>query len=336
VVFEHIFPESFLEKRAWVAFFLAIIASTVSIVVARMLFPANSGIVSIVFLSLLLLPSFSAIFKTEERKERKEKQWSFKRLYEENKTSFGIYLMLFFGIYLTYMLYAFFVSSFGADVGSVFREQLSLESVRGNSIFSGSKFLSIFINNWWVLLACFLVALIAGDGALFFVAWNASVWGTVFGYRAAQASAHSGESGLWLLLVIFVITLPHVLLEGAAYIFAAIAGGVLSDEIVEKSEQIKEFVLYFLCAALLYGIVYMVLSVFLERALLGLAAVVLALCVLHFMHHIFASVRDRMVFKYNFYLFVVAIGVFFIAALIEVLVLANATPLREIYYAAGS
>jgi uncharacterized membrane protein SpoIIM required for sporulation len=335
LVFEHLFPERLLERKEWTAFTLAVIYSTIAIVIARLLFPANSGIVSVIFVSIFLIPYFQTLLKREERQEKREKRQTFAKLFSDNADIIRIYAFIFLGVYLTYMIYAFIAPSLGYNVGSVFREQLSLESVRGGATFSFGQFFTILINNWWVLLACFLIALIAGDGAVFFVIWNASTWGTIFGYRAMEAGLHTGTSALWLLLIVFLITLPHVLLEGGAYILAAIAGGVLSDEIVEKSTEIREFVIYFICAALGFGLFYAILVFTVGNdVVVGLLAIAGALFLLYWLHAIFSSSRDRMVFKYNFYLFLLAVGVFVVAAVVETIVLLNATPLREIYLAA--
>jgi hypothetical protein len=335
MVFEHLFPESLLQRKEWSAFFLAAIYSTISIIIARLLFPANSGIVSIIFVSIFLLPYFETVLKREEQQEEADKIRSFWHLLSGNADAIRTYFFLFFGIYLTYMAYAFIAPSLGLDIGTVFREQLSLESLRGGAVFSFGAFSEILFNNWWVLLACFLIALIAGDGAIFFIAWNASTWGTIFGFRAVMASAHTGQNALLALLIIVVITLPHLILEGGAYILAAIAGGVISDEI-DKPSEVRKFVVYFVCAALVYALVYMIGRVlFASGSLwLHLFAIMFALGLLYMMHFVFEDKYDGVVFRYNFYLFIFAIGTFALGALIETLVLYNATPLQSIYWAA--
>jgi hypothetical protein len=334
VVFEHLFPEELLERKEWTAFILAIIYSTISIIIARLIFPANSGIVSIIFLSIFLLPYFDDILKREEIQERKEKQQSFWRLFSDNADAIRTYFFLFMGIYLAYMAYSFLAPALGYDTGVVFREQLGLEGVRGGATFGFGTFFDILFNNWWVLLACFLIALVAGDGAVFFVAWNASVWGTIFGFRAIEASMHSPMSAVVALLTIVIITLPHVLLEGGAYILAAIAGGIISDEIVEKTDEVRKFVLYFICAVLVFIIFYMVLKVLAAGTMLGILTILVALAILYCMHFIFDDRGEGAIFRYNFYLFCLAIGIFILGAVVETLVLYNSTLLTRVYMAA--
>ncbi len=331
MVFEHLFPEKLLEKKHWTAFFLAIIYTTISIVIARLVFGGNSGLVSVFFTSIFLLPYFQDLLKREEKQELREKRFTFKRLFRDNFDMIQVYFFLFFGIYLTYLFYSFLGPFLGYDISVVFREQLSLEALRGGAIFSFDAFAHIMLNNWWVLLATFLIALVAGDGAVFFVAWNASVWGTIFGYRAVMAASFDGSSALFVLLTIVLITLPHVILEGSAYILAAISGAIISDEI-DKPSELKLFVLYFIFAAIVYYVLtWVVFTMFSSFVLKIIFAIGLALAILYLMHMVFDTSRYQKVFKYNYQLFVFALIVFAVGAIVEVLVLSNATVLTDIY-----
>jgi hypothetical protein len=128
--------------------------------------------------------------------------------------------------------------------------------------------------------------------------------------------------------------LPHVLLEGGAYILAAIAGGIISDEIVEKTDEVRKFVLYFICAVLVFAILYMVLKVLSVGTVLGLLTILVALGILYCMHFIFDDRGEGAIFRYNFYLFCLAIGVFIVGAIVETLVLHNSRLLANVYWAA--
>lgn len=333
MVFEHLFPERLLEQKHWTGFVLAAIYSTISIMIARLLFPANSGIVSIVFVSIFLIPYMKRLLWEGERKELSEKRLSLRTMLVDNKQTILVYGAIFLGIYFTYMFYSFLAPYLGYDVSSVFREQLSLESLRGGVVFDSGTFFSIFLNNWWVLLACFLIALVAGDGAIFFIAWNASTWGTIFGYRAVAAGLGSGESSLIALLTIIIVTIPHLVLEGGAYILAAIAGGVISDE-VDRREEIRTFVFYFVFVAITYVVLYLLADAIFGRIATGVVGVVIAMGLLSVMHRVFSSRRDRLVFRYNYYLFAIAIGVFILGAIIETFVLYNSASLNRVYLAA--
>src|SRR4030043_855142 len=249
MVLEHLFPETFLEKKLGYAFLIAAIYSTVGIIAARLLFGANSGIVSIIFTSLLLLPYLQKLFQKEEREEERERLVSLKHLasikhFFKRNQAVRIYFAIFLGIYLTYMFYSFILPQLGFNTFDILKEQLFVDPALRGRAFDVDTFVSILTNNWWVLLACFLIAIIIGDGAIFFVAWNASSWGALFGYRALTAGLYSQTSPWICLLALLFITLPHVLLEGGAYILAAISGNIISDEIIQKKTEIRNFIFY--------------------------------------------------------------------------------------------
>jgi uncharacterized membrane protein SpoIIM required for sporulation len=346
VVFEHLFPDELLERKEWTAFFLALIYSILSLFIARLLFPANSGIVSVIFVSIFLIPYFSTILKREELQIAKDKNRRFWHLLKDNQDALETYLYIFLGIYLGYMAFAFFAPHLGFDIGRMFGEQLALESLRGGATFEWGTFSSILLNNWWVLLACFVIALIAGDGAIFFIAWNASTWGTIFGYRAFMASMNTGDSALIFLATIVLFTLPHLLLEGGAYILAAFSGGLMSD-LVDKMDEVRKFVVYFISsAAIFFVLIFLLRAMFfpggmalygqdsLRVVLFNFAEVVIAMALLFCMQFLLDDAEDSQVFRYNYYLFLGAIGIFIIGALVETFVLYNAMPLQRAYFAA--
>jgi uncharacterized membrane protein SpoIIM required for sporulation len=339
MVLEHLFPEDWLEKKVIYAFLIAVIYSILGITAARLLFGANSGIVSVIFTSLFILPYLQKMFKKEEKEEEREKQVSFRQLasikhFFRNNQAIRVYIAIFLGIYLTYMLCSFILPQLGFNTFNILKEQLFVDpSLRGRAVDVGT-FISILSNNWWVLLACFLIAIIIGDGAIFFVAWNASSWGALFGYRAWAASQYSGASALWYLLLLFIITFPHVILEGGAYILAAISGNIISDEIIQKKSEIKKFIFY-----LTGGVLLVVFVRLLYRYLIGgydsIIFSIISLIIITFIVHrligLFRQARLQKVFKNNYYLFILAILVFILGAFIETLVLNYSVQLNEIY-----
>lgn len=335
MVLEHIFPEDWLERKVRYAFLLAFIYSAVAIIVARLLFAANSGLVAVMVTSLLLLPYLQKLFAREDAAELHEKGgFRIRRFFLDNWPAIKVYGALFLGIYFAFMAYSFILPYFGYDIGVVFREQLSLEAgIRGNA-FSAATFVEIFLNNWWVLLACFALALLTGDGAIFFITWNASTWGAIFGYRALAASLSGVGDPLINLITITAITFPHLILEGGAYILAAIAGGVISDDVVSESDEMPHFLGVLLGVILGYVFLAIILVLSmpnpLVRAVLHIAGIALALW---FLSYSFEDAAHKKVYLYNYRLFFIAIGLYLIGAFVETLVLSNSSLLLSIYAA---
>ena len=279
MVLEHLFPESWLERKAYYGFLLGVGYSMVGIMIASVLFPADPALVAVAFTSLLLLPELYKLFSIEERMENREKRFSLKELWRDNRGFVKAYISIAFGIFLVYALASIFLPSF--QVNELFREQLEMRGAgaTGGAVFSAPLFVQLLINNWWVLLACFMIALMTGDGAIFLITWNARVWGTIFGVTARNAAIYSNASPLLYLGLVLVIVLPHAFLELLSYILAAISGGVISKDVL------------------------------LEK---------------------FESKRFNKVFVYNFWLFIVALLVLVVGALVETYVLGNVHIYTEI------
>lgn len=255
MVLEHLFPEEVIERRTYYAFLLGGVYSIIGILIAKFLFAGDPALPAVGFTSLLLLPEIYKMFSIEEAQQRTEKGWSPLIFWKRNGDFYQVLLFLFIGILVVYSFAAMFLPSF--SVNKLFREQVELrgagfgaagaatanltgEAVRG-SIFDGNLFWSILKNNWWVMLACFVVSLIAGDGAIFLIVWNASVWGTIFGLTARNAAYFSHTNPLGFFSIITLIVLPHVILEASSYIFAAMAGGLISKGALEEGLDGKKF-----------------------------------------------------------------------------------------------
>lgn len=339
MVLEHLFPENWLEKKVGYAFLIAVIYSTVGIIGARLLFGANSGIVSVIFTSLLILPYLQKLFRREEREEETERRVSLRHLsslkgFFKNNQAIRVYFAIFLGIYLAYTLYSFILPQLGINTFNVFKEQLFVDPALRGRAFDLGTFLSILANNWWVLLATFLLAIVVGDGAIFFITWNASSWGALFGYRALTAGLYAHVSPWWYLLLVLVITLPHLILEGGAYILSAISGSIISKEIVKERADIRNFIFYVVCgAALIFFLRYIYKYAFGVKNMIGfnLITLILVIAMIYIMGRLFQQKRLKKVFLNNYALFIIAILVFIIGALVETLVLDNVNILNKIY-----
>ncbi|NOZ80885.1 MAG: stage II sporulation protein M [DPANN group archaeon] len=269
MVLEHLFPENWLEKKARYAFLLGIAYSILGITLSKMLFPKDPALVAVAFTSIFLLPSLYKLFSIEEHTEKKERVFSLKNLYQDNKEFIRVYLFLALGIFLVYSLASIVLPSF--QVSQLFREQLEMRGASGGAIFEQGLFQSILINNWWVLFACFVLSLMTGDGAIFLITWNASLWGTIFGVTARDAALYANTSPFFYLFLVLLIVLPHAFLEILSYIMAAISGGVISkDVLLEKfeSQRFKEVFFYNFMLFLL-AVVVLVLGALAESYVLS-------------------------------------------------------------------
>jgi len=337
MVLEHLFPENWLEKKVRYAFLIGFIYSTISLFVARILFPNNTGIVSVALTTLLLIPYIKKLVEKEEVIEEHEKRFSFKHLFKDNKTMIKVYLSLFLAIYFSWVVFSFLLPMTGYKTGKLFDAQLGLEkSGSAAGMATGtSLFFDIFLNNWWVLLATFGLALIAEEGAFFFVVWNASAWGAILGYRAFAAGMINNEP-LANLLTVVIITFPHLILEGGAYILALISGQVISNDVIHESKEMKRFLGYMIIILAVYIFVYWTVRVIMpNKEIFSIISIIVMMFILYFCAEIFTNRKHKEVFYYNYYLFIIATCLFIIGALVETIVLMNSSLLSNIYQSAA-
>ncbi len=336
MVLEHLFPDSWLEKKMSLSFFLGLGFTVIGVLLARLLFGANSGIVSVIFISILLIPSLRKLFLMEEKQEEREKSFTWKHFFKDNKHLILAYVGIFLGVYVAYFAIAYMSMAFEWNITSIFGEQLFLDpAISGRAIFDSAMFWSILTNNWWVLMACFFLSLLSGDGATFFIVWNASAWAAIFAVRAFGAGQILGTSSLEVALVMQLIVLPHVLLEGGAYLLAAISGSIISDDAVSKADDLRHFIILligsiggFILLNKLFTIITGSISALVTLRMLTVFGLV------YLLGFAFPDKRHKEVFIYNYWLFVFAILVFIVGALVETFVLSTSNTL-SVYYSAA-
>ena len=277
MVLEHIFPEDWLERKGIYAFLLGIGYSIIGVLIASILFPGDPALVAVAFTSMLLLPELYKIFSIEERQESLEQRISLRSLWRDDIEVIRIYIFLFLGIMLVYSVGTILLPELQAN--NLFREQLEIRFGQGFSgsatagsatgeIFSSGLFFVLLTNNFLVLMACFILALLAGDGAIFLITWNASVWGTIFGLTAKNAALFSGQHPLYFFALIMAIVFPHMIIEAISYFLAAISGSVISKGVLleqfasERFFEVFGFNLYLLLFALLFLLLGAIIETF--------------------------------------------------------------------------
>jgi hypothetical protein len=251
MVLEHLLPERWLEKKTRYAAFLGGGYSIIGIVIARVLFPSDPSLVAVAFTSLLILPAIYKMFTIEQKEEDYTPNFSFKSFFHQKADFVKVYMFMALGIFLVYATAAVLLPSL--HVNALFVDQLELRGASGGAFFGGAIFSTglfweILFNNWGVLLACFLIALLTGDGGIFIITWNASLWGVIFGITARNAAfvvqadptMHILMALAYLCLVL-VIVLPHAFLEILSYVLAAISGGLISKTLLAFRLRLSEF-----------------------------------------------------------------------------------------------
>ena len=243
------------EKHPVVLFFMAFLVSSAGLFLAFNSFPGSSSVLAIAFVAVAFMPILHSLFIMEEINEVDEKDVPFAFI----STHFDvihIYSWIFLGLIVAYAFwYAVLPMDNSACTGMgcllpekprIFSEQNKVYSgITGLSAATGkvtgetecfnaktksftSCFGLIFMNNAWVMALIIIFSFIWVAGAIFSIAWNASVIGTFIGIEITSKSVDAGIARA-------VSYLPHGIPEVMAYFVAAIMGGIISATISKRN-----------------------------------------------------------------------------------------------------
>jgi len=256
---ENILKPDWLEKTPRYAFLIGIVYSIIGIIAAYIVFPKSQGIASIAFLSLLLVPSLGKILSIEEIQDTQSKKFSIKKIFKDHADVLQVYFMLFLGIFLAYALFSLKFPNL--LVQGVFSNQLKIIGVNVGQAVGGLDFWSIITNNFKIFVIFLILSLVFGAGSILFLAWNASVWGVVFGYIATHY-----VNAFDTFFSTFLKVMPHMFLEAGAYFFAIVAGGIMSQAVLRESIGSRkfEYVMKDGFAFLTVGMLLLLLGAFVE------------------------------------------------------------------------
>lgn len=244
MVFEDLIKPWDAKRHPVRLFFFGLIFAAIAIAFSLWIFPEQASLVSVFLVVLMTVPLMYFTLRDEEQEDFKSSKelW----LLREHGKAIRFLLYLFLGFVVGFSL--FFIFSPESLVQQVFDLQLkTINNINNNSVSGGSfvynTFFTIFTNNLKVLFFCLLFALFFGAGAIFILAWNASVIsaavGTYVRNGLAKYAALAGMNNLAVHFNLFVGGLLRYMMHGifeiASYFIAGLAGGIISMAIVNSS-----------------------------------------------------------------------------------------------------
>jgi|TARA_Y100000310_G_scaffold48410_1_gene44872 uncharacterized membrane protein SpoIIM required for sporulation len=238
------------EKKPWETFFLGFLYTSVGIFLALWIFRDQASLIMVFLITMAALPIFYNTMKLEETKDMiMDHETS---ILKEHNKAILFFMFLFIGITLaTAMWYILLPTEtinvlFDKQVGTI---RAINNQVSGDAIHNLSIFWKILFNNFKVLAFSILFALIFGAGAIFILAWNATVIGAAIGnfirIKLAEITASMGlfqNSGYLHVISYGVLRYaPHGIFEIAAYFYGGLAGGILSVALIRKHYKTQKF-----------------------------------------------------------------------------------------------
>ena len=242
------------ERSPWEMFFVGAFYATVSLLLVKWIFSADpvlskyTGILVVTFCVMFSIPFIYYTLKLEEEKDLQIT--GFKRLLLEHNRALFALMFLFMGFIVAfsfwYIVFPTGNQNFRAQIEtycminkpSHFDECVSeygVERVSKTTAFltAKEKIVNIFANNIYVLIFTLVFSLIFGAGAIFILAWNASVISAAIGIFSKDNLAN-----LPLGLARYMI---HGIPEIGAYFAGALAGGIISIAVIKHDVHSEKF-----------------------------------------------------------------------------------------------
>lgn len=258
MVLEDIVTPAVMEKTPKKMFYVGFIYASVGLLLSHLVFGSYSSLSSVFITSMPLVVIMYNVLRLEERKDEEfciyEKCGRpMKRtfLIKEHGYAVSMFMFLFIGMVTAYSLWSTILPEDIID--HLFNSQR--ETIRainvdiiGNAINPEKVLVNILVNNYRVLLFCILFSLLYGSGAIFILAWNASVLGVAIGSIIRNSIinyAHLEKSTfLYNYLGSFSISFSfaiHGIPEIAAYFIGSLGGGIISVAAVNHKVTSPEF-----------------------------------------------------------------------------------------------
>lgn len=258
MVIERLLSTKEVLKEPLKAFILGAFISLLSIFISYSVFPQSTGLFTVIIITLASLPLMNRVLRYEEDED--ERIMETHTFFQRYGDIIFTYVAFFSGMIL--MMSIGFVILPETFVERVFSEQIAqVNLIRGKFVFE-SKFLEIFLNNTSVLMLSFLFSFLFGSGAIFILAWNASVLSSAIGLISKSAG---GLKALPSSVLMFV---PHGSFEIGAYFIGAIAGGLISAAVSRRKSVKFWFVVKDCLKLLLLSFAFLVIGGLIETTII--------------------------------------------------------------------
>ncbi|MBD3361924.1 hypothetical protein GF358_03990 [Candidatus Woesearchaeota archaeon] len=249
MVLESLTNPNLAARRPWTQIIIGFVFATAALFLSLWIFEEYASLVMVFLTVTAALPLFYATMKLEEGKNATIP--GEKTLLKEHAHSLRYLFYTFVGFSIAYTIwYIALPTGISTNVFKVQTQTIANlnQHVTGN-VAKLSLLNKIFLNNVKVMIFCVLFAFIYGTGALFILAWNASVIGAAAGnFIRTHVSQYAEATGLGKIGVYFhgaSLSVLRYSLHGVpeimAYFVAGMAGGILSVAIINKEYRSKRF-----------------------------------------------------------------------------------------------
>jgi len=266
------------EKGPWKMFFIGILYGSLSLLLVHFLFKGDSvlskfsGLIVVLFCVMFSLPFMYFIIRNEEQED--EEIDGFWWVWKTHSDAIYAFLWLFLGFVIAFAFWNVIlqdpkllnaqietycsINSPGSVEDCVAKYSFTSKIISSSVSTSTVRLVSIIGNNFGVLILTLIFSLIFGAGAIFILAWNASVISAAIGIFT-KYTIHEIPMGLLRYMI-------HGFPEIAAYFITALAGGMFGVGVARHGIGDKKFVkvLVHVGILLLIAIVVLVMAALIE------------------------------------------------------------------------
>jgi stage II sporulation protein M len=233
------------ERRPWELFVIGLVYASVAIFLSMWIFQDYVGLVMVFLTVLASIYLIHGTLSYEEKKDLAGKKEIL--LLKEHSKALLFFMFLFLGFVVAFSLWYILLPQ--DTVTNVFGVQISTITAVNANATSFDFFGKIFFNNMKVLFFCILFAFFYGAGAIFVLAWNASVVGAAVGSVVRNSLALiANEAGFVNLGAYFsaysfglLKYLTHGVFEILAYFTAALGAGIIAIAVARHDFGSREF-----------------------------------------------------------------------------------------------
>ncbi len=223
--------------------------ASIAIFLSLWIFRDYSSLVMVFLTVIASIPLVFNVIKIEEDKDSRSESESF--LLKEHSKAILAFVSLFMG-YLVSFVFWFTVLP-EHIIQNLFNVQLeTIRSINAGVVglnVSGDFLMQIFSNNVKVMIFCILFAFLFGAGAIFILAWNASVIAAAIGtFIRNNISSIADSVGFDRITGYFQISsagilryIVHGIPEVTAYFVAGLAGGIISVAVIRHDFGTENF-----------------------------------------------------------------------------------------------
>ncbi|MBT6044728.1 stage II sporulation protein M [Candidatus Woesearchaeota archaeon] len=232
------------------------IYATMGVFLSLWVFEEQATIVMVLLTVIAAVPLMYNTLKFEEKKDI-EMEGEGKLLKEHSKALMA-FMFLFLGMAVAFsLLYLILpadtvVNLFSSQTSTI--SEINAKATTGHEVISGSSYsegllLRIFSNNVKVMLFCVFFSFFYGAGAIFILAWNASVIAAAIGnFVRTHLSSYATELGMVGFagyLQVYGLGLARYFIHGIpeilSYFIGGLAGGLISVAVIRHDFSTKSF-----------------------------------------------------------------------------------------------